>query len=183
MLARLVASASSAVLVISLASACNDVKADAGTDADLTVLGDGAQFIRGPIPTPNGGPDVAAVTFNNTNVFVGTNEKPVTCTLAANATGAGFALADDVGYWILHAGAADVNTPGQPAVKTALSFSRTMALGSRPFLVFAVDQAGKVGAPNTTNSAAMATTGPRIRFMVRRPTRGAFSLHGTTGAC
>ena len=131
MLSRLVTSASSAVLVIALASACNDdVKADSGTDADLTVAGDGAQFIRGPIPTPNGGPDVSAVTFNNTNVFVGTNEKPVTCTLAASATGAGFALSGDVGYWILPAGAADVNTPGQPAVKTQLSFSDDEAIKS-----------------------------------------------------
>jgi hypothetical protein len=167
MVARLVASTCGGLFVLVLASACNDdVKADAGTDADLTVEGDGAQFIRGAIPMPNGGPDVSAVTFNTTNVFIGTNEKPVTCTLAANATGAGFALQGDVGYWILPAGAADVNTPGQPAVKTQLSFSRTMALGSRPFLVFAVDEAGKVGAPNTTNLNVTDPYAPKGRLII-----------------
>jgi hypothetical protein len=152
-------------LALLLAPACkDDVKADAGLDADLTV--DGAQFFRGAVPTPNGGPDVLAVSLSTTNVFAGTGGKPVSCTLVRSATAAGFALQGDVGYWLLPSGAAAVETPGEPAVKTQLSFSRTVALGTRSLLVFAVDQAGKIGAVNETKLTVTDPYAPKGRLIV-----------------
>ncbi len=162
--ARVFAAVSGLFTALVLAPACDDVKADAGLDADLTV--DGAQFFRGPPPAANGGPDVAAVALNTTEVHVGTTGKPVSCTLAANATAAGFALQGDVGYWIVPSGAATVETPGAPAVKTQLSFSRGMALGSRSLLVFAVNQAGNVGGVNETKLVVTDPYAPKGRLIV-----------------
>ncbi len=163
-MSRLVAVIGVAALVFLLVPACDDVKADDGLDADLTV--DGAQFYRGAPPAANGGPDVASVTLQTTVVHVGTTGKPVSCTLSPNASAAGFALQGDVGYWIVPSGAAAVETPGSPVVKTQLSFSRSMALGTRPLLVFAVDAAGKVGAANETNLIVTDPYAPKGRLIV-----------------
>lgn len=152
-------------LALLLAPACNEgVKADSGVDAALTV--DGGQFFRGPVPTPSGGPEVLAVAFNTTEVHVGTTGKPVSCTLAPSATGAGFALQGDVGYWIVPSGTATVETPGAPSAKALLSFSRTMIPGTRSLLVFAVDSAGNVGPVNETKLTVTDPYAPRGRLIV-----------------
>lgn len=154
----------SSLLLLLVAACGNDVKADSGLDADLVV--NGAQFYRGAPPAANGGPDVLAVSFNTTNVFVGTTDKHVSCTLSGPSTAAGFALQGDVGYWILPSGAADVETPGEPTAKTQLTFSRTMALGTRSLLVFAVDEAGKVGAAKETALTVTDPYAPKGRLVV-----------------
>ncbi len=159
-----VASMCSAALAFLLVPACDDVKADDGLDADLTV--DGAQFYRGAPPAANGGPDVVAVALQTTEVHLGTTGKPVSCTLSTDATAAGFALQGDVGYWIVPSGAAAVETPGAPAVKTQLSFSRSIALGTRPLLVFAVDASGKVGAATETNLVVTDPYAPKGRLII-----------------
>ena len=163
-MARALASTCGIALALVLAPACNDVTADDGADADLAV--DGAQFFRGAPPAASGGPDVLAVTLQTTEVHVGTTGKPASCTLSPSATAAGFALQGDVGYWVVPAGAAAVETPGDPAVKTQLSFARGMAVGTRALLVFAVDHAGKVGAVNQTNLVVTDPYAPRGRLVV-----------------
>ncbi len=148
-----------------IALGCDDtVKADTGNDAAMQVPN--AQFYRGAIPQPNGGPDVIAVTLQNTILRVGTTDKPLAATLDTSAKAAAIGLDGDTGYWIVQAGAATFETPGKPSLTASLAFQKSLTAGAHSLVVAAVDAAGRFGAPNVTPVTAIDTSQPKGQLII-----------------
>jgi hypothetical protein len=145
--------------------ACDDgVKADTGDDAQMQVAN--AQFYRGPIPQPNGGPDVISVNLQNTILRVGTTDKPLAATLDTTAKAAAIGLDGDTGYWLVQAGAATFETPGKPSLTASLAFQKSLSVGAHSLVVAAVDAAGHFGAPNATAVTAVNLDQPKGRLII-----------------
>ena len=161
---RAVAFLSAALACGCIVLSCDSVQGDAGADAEMQVLG--AQFFRGGIPAANGGPSVALVSLQNTTIRIGTTEKPLGGALGSTAKSAAIGLAGDTGYWVVPAGAADVETPGLPTFNAVLDFSRTLGVGAHSLLIEAVDANGRFGPPNATAVNAIDPSEPTGNLIV-----------------
>jgi hypothetical protein len=122
---------------------CSGVPADEGTDADLQVRG--AQFVRGPLPDDQGGPVALSVHLETNDIHPGEVDKPCSGALDHDATAVSLALFGDKGYWLLRAGAPDVQTPSYPSFKAWLSFSASLAPGAHDLVVRGSDANDRFG--------------------------------------
>jgi hypothetical protein len=132
----------------SVASCNGGAQADPGTDAYMQVSG--AQFVRGPMPTGSkNGPAVEQLALVNNNIWASLQNDPIGGALAPTATAAAIGLRNDVGYWVVPAGPADVSTPTYPSFGASASFSTGIILGSYTLVAHAIDGSGNFGPPTT----------------------------------
>ncbi|HTQ05005.1 MAG TPA: hypothetical protein VMI54_14170 [Polyangiaceae bacterium] len=126
---------------------------DAGFDALMRVPN--AQYVAGPTPAGENGPDVAGLDLLTNTIWPGYEDKPLRGTLGAEATAATLALSGDPGYWIVPAGVADVSAPTLPTFRATAAFSTRLAPGAYTLEVRAVDGTGQFGAPSRTTLTAL----------------------------
>jgi hypothetical protein len=141
-----------------LLTACDTrIPADHGADALMQI--EAAEFIRGAMPPDGAGPAVESVALTTNKVRIGGVNHPIAGALGPSATAACVALDGDVGYWIVPAGAPDVQSPLNPTFKATASFSRLLTPGAHSLSVHAVDGAGRPGVVTQQPVDAIATGG------------------------
>lgn len=136
----------------------------ASNDPALTSLMriQGAQFVAGPMPTAQAGPDVASIDLLTNTIWPGCSNKPFKGSLGEAATAATLALSGDEGYWIVSAGGPDVSTPTLPTFRATASFSTALAPGAYYLEAHAVDSVGKLGPPKVQTLTALAMAPSRV---------------------
>lgn len=127
-----------------LFAACDGVRADEGADATMHV--DGASFVRGDLPAGTSGPGVRSVTTAAT-FAAGATDRSLSGELDPEATAVAFALAGDLGYWVLRADVPSASALDAPTFATLVSFARRARTGARELVVRAVDRDGRFGPP------------------------------------
>jgi hypothetical protein len=105
----------------------------------------GAQYVPGAIPASPDGPGVASIDLKTNTIWPGYADKEVGGSLGETATAAVLALSNDLGYWIVTAGAPDFSTPTLPTFRAIASFSRSLTPGAHALEVHAVDAGGRFG--------------------------------------
>ncbi len=128
-------------------AACSGQQRDPGVDAALTVRG--GTFVRGSLPPGKHGPEVESAFLGQTLFPAGHQNKTFNGSLGASATAVTIALAGDIGYWIVPAGAPLVETPTLPSFDAPLSFGAGATAGPHELTVAAVDDAGQFGPPRS----------------------------------
>ena len=146
-----------AIALLSLFACTRGATDDPGLAAWMRV--EGAQFVRGPMPSGQAeGPNVDAILLPTNTVWPGLDGKSLTGSLDANAVSAALAIDTDEGYWIVPAGPPDVATPTLPSYHASLAFSPRLVAGSYTLVVRAVDANGRFGAPSTQPLTATPTS-------------------------
>ncbi len=131
---------SAAATLIGCSSGASD---DPALNARMRIAG--GQFVAGPMPTPQNGPEIASVDLLTNTIWPGYSDKPIKGALGTSATAATLALSGDEGYWIVPAGVPDVSAPTLPTFRATAAFSTTLAAGAYSLEVHAVDNAGHFG--------------------------------------
>ncbi len=121
-----------------------------------------AQFIAGPTPAAQTGPEVAAITLPTTQIWPGFPDKAISGALGAGATAAAIALSSDEGYWVVQAGVPDVSAPTLPTFHTTASFSSSLTAGNYTLEVRAVDAGNHFGPPARQVLTALAAAPSRV---------------------
>lgn len=133
-------------------AACTSVDADAGLEADLRVAG--AQFYAGAPPVAATDISVTAIDSLNNTIRAGQLNKALSGRIAKPGVAIALYLADDAGYWIVPAGAADLNAPDELTWSAKLSFSPGLGAGEHELEVASVDSDGRFGAPRPVTLTA-----------------------------
>ena len=115
-----------------------------------------AQFVPGATPRTQTGPEVISFDLPSRLVWPGYANKPIRGTLGATATAVTLALSGDSGYWVVQAGVADVSAPDLPTFRTDASFARSLTEGEYTLEARAVDDQGRLGAPQRQVLTALA---------------------------
>ena len=147
---------SAAATLMGCSSGASD---DPALNARMRIIG--GQFVAGPMPAPQGGPEVASVDLLTNTIWPGYSNKPIKGALGTSATAATLALSGDEGYWIVPAGVPDVSAPTLPTFRATAAFSTTLEPGAYSLEVHAVDDAGHFGPPKVQTLTAL--SGPPSR--------------------
>ncbi|MDB4956086.1 MAG: hypothetical protein JWO36_3655 [Myxococcales bacterium] len=158
---------------------CGGVDSDPGATALVRVSG--AQFYPGAMPAATTDVRVTAIESLNNTIWAGQVNKA----LGGRLAGAGLAVAigfpDDTGYWIVPAGAADLNTPDELTWSAKASFSDALSAGRHDLEVAAVDANGRLGPPNaltlTVNARQLDLTDAKLAFALHWDTEADLDLH------
>src|SRR5512142_1101837 len=97
---------SAAATMIGCSSGASD---DPALNARMRIVG--GQFVAGPMPAPQSGPEVASIELLTNTMWPGYSNKPIKGALGTMATASTLALSGDDGYWIVPAGVPDVSAP------------------------------------------------------------------------
>jgi hypothetical protein len=122
----------------------------------------GAQFVAGPTPAAQDGPEVASVALPTNTIRPGFADKALQGTLGATATSAAIALSADIGYWVVPAGVPDVSAPTLPTFRATASFSSALLPGAYTLEVRAVDAGDHFGPPFQQTLTALASAPARV---------------------
>ena len=125
-----------------------------------------AQFVEGalaPDTSATGSAVISGVAINNTNVYPGEENFPLSGTVTGVTALIG--LEGDVGYWIVPATLVDQTTVGGYDFSAQLTFSPLMPIGSQTLILRGVAQDGAVG-PAQLYKLAAATTIPAAPLVV-----------------
>jgi hypothetical protein len=143
-----------AVAALGALAACTGIDADPGLDADLRVAG--AQFYAGAMPASATDTKVTTIASLNNAIRAGQIDKQLSGRIAHDGRAVALGFPGDLGYWIVPAGAMDVNFPDELTWSARMSFAPTLADGKRDLEVAAVDAAGQFGprSPLTLTVAA-----------------------------
>jgi hypothetical protein len=141
-------------VVVALGACDGNVRADRGSDALLQL--EAAEFVRGAMPGDGAGPAVTTVALTTNKVRIGGINQVIAGGLAPGATAAAIALEGDLGYWVVPAGAPDVQSPLEPTFRATASFARSLSPGAHALVVRAVDAEGRVGAASVQPVDAIA---------------------------
>ncbi|HVY48795.1 MAG TPA: hypothetical protein VHB21_23060 [Minicystis sp.] len=165
-----------ALALVALAGCADGVSADVGADAWL--LPKDGEFVRGPMPRDDGGPDVESVVVALNRVHPNEIELPFGGALARGANAAAFGLEGDAGYYVETAGVPDVAAPEFPTYSTLLSFSSELPLGAHALVVRAVDRRGHFGPASSVELTAQAepVTGGALEVTLRWDTESDLDL-------
>lgn len=152
------------LLVLAALVACtrDAVDADAATDALFQVPG--AQFVRGALPAPGGGPSVESASFGLPPV-AGTSNNGIFGELSQTATAVAFGLEGDLGYWIVRADVPAVSAPRSPTFRATYGIAATLSAGTRSVVFAAVDASLRFGPPRSY-PLQIASDDPGARFAV-----------------
>jgi hypothetical protein len=131
---------------LALLAGCGGVDPDPGLAADLRVAG--AQFYAGAMPAPAVDARVTAIASLNNNIRAGQIDKSLSGRITHDGRAVALGFAGDTGYWIVPAGAMDVNFPDELTWSARVSFADTLVEGRRDLEVAAVDAAGRFGPPD-----------------------------------
>lgn len=136
----------------------------AGLGADLRVAQ--GQFVEGPMPADEGGPEVLTLLLDTSTIRPGQRAKPLSGSLSEEATGVAIGLEGDRGYWILPAGLPDVAAPDFPTFQVGLDFSQDLPLEARTLWVAAADDEGKLGPAMTAELTPIPTEAADARLVI-----------------
>jgi hypothetical protein len=117
---------------------------------------DNAQFVAGPTPAEQDGPEVAAINLPTTTIWPSLPNKLISGALGAGATAAAIALSTDDGYWIVRAGVPDISAPTLPTFQTLAAFAASLPAGTYTLEVRAVDADDRFGPPGRQTLTALA---------------------------
>jgi len=140
-------------LLLVCVAACDGASPDPGLTAKLQV--DRAQFRPGAFPDDEGGPGVAALTTRHSMIVVDRLDEPLRGILEPAARAAAVGVAGSADAWIIVAGPADLDTPGQPTARGIFGVSADFPRGPFELQIAAADEAGRFGAPFTTTITAL----------------------------
>jgi hypothetical protein len=146
--------------VASLAAA--GCAASASPESGVTALlrASNGQFVEGALPpdtSATGSAVISGVAINNTNVYPGEENFPLSGTVTGATALIG--LEGDVGYWIVPATLIDQTTVGGFDFSTQLTFSPLLPVGSQTLILRGVANDGTVG-PAQLYKLAAATLAP-----------------------
>ena len=160
-------------------TACTGVDADPGLDADLRVAG--AQFYPGAMPAPAIDTKVTTIASLNNAIRAGQLDKQLSGRIAHDGRAVALGFTGDLGYWIVPAGAMDVNFPDELTWSARVSFAPTLADGKRDLEVAAVDAAGRFGPRNpltlTVQPHTVVLDGTRLVVALAWDTEADLDLH------
>ena len=156
------------LLAVVSAGCGSGVAADAGLDANLRV--EGAQFLRGSVPSDGDGPAVASLVLKTNDIWPGDPNKPISGSLGPTATAVALGMSGDPGFWIVRSGPPDFSTPTLPSFLATASFAPALVPGEYALEARAVDGAGRFGPPSrqilTALAAPPSSTGTASRLVV-----------------
>jgi hypothetical protein len=158
-------------------SACADGSTDPGLEAWLRLSP--AQYVRGPLPQPKGGPTVAALNLSRSIVPRGETHLHITGSISSNAYGVALGLDSDRGHWVMPAGLPDPTEPDLLTFATTAELSVDAPLGAQRLEAFAVSQSGEAGPAFTTMleiTEPPRATGPLV-FTLKWDTGADLDLH------
>ncbi|MFI5308581.1 MAG: hypothetical protein ACHQ53_14575 [Polyangiales bacterium] len=158
MLARITALVSLLVL-----GACGGASDDPGLSALLRVQG--AQFVPGPMPSPDRGPKVRSARVSHNVLVVGTERETLSGTLDPAAGAVAIGRQHDAGFWIVTVGVPRVEEPGLPSFQALLGLARDFPSGRFTLLLSATDQAGRYG-PRTSLALSAASPSADAELVV-----------------
>ncbi len=160
-------------------AACGGVDADPGLEADLRIAG--AQFYPGAMPASSTDIRVTSIDSLNNTIRAGQIDKALSGRVQADGRALALGFADDAGYWIVPAAAADINLPDELTWSAKLSFASTLAVGTHDLLVAAVDAHGAFGPPDpltlTVRAGTFDATGTKLAVALRWDTEADLDLH------
>jgi hypothetical protein len=136
------------VAVGALASLAAGCGASASPESGITAFlrATNAQFVEGaltPDTSAGGSASISGVTINNTNVYPGEQNFPLSGTVTGATALVG--LENDVGYWIVPATVLDQTTAAGYSFTTQLTFSPLLPVGSHRLILRGVAADGTVG--------------------------------------
>lgn len=126
-----------------LLASCANAGLDPGLDALLRV--EGAQYVAGALPAPNGGPEIEQARAPHPRVRVGTRSEHVSGSLGATATAVLIGMQGDLGHWVVLAGVPSAEEPELPSFDADLSLSRDLPRGPFTLQLSAADARGRIG--------------------------------------
>lgn len=141
-----------ALWLLVLAGCADHASAELGLEALLQVPG--AQFRPGAFPADEGGPAATALTTRHSSILTGRLDEELRGVLAPEAHAAVIGIEGAPGAWIVPAGVADFDTPGQPTVKAVFGVADDFPPGPFTLVLAASDADGRFGAPATTQLVA-----------------------------
>jgi hypothetical protein len=141
-------------LVAALAAGCGGTSPSSGLTAYLRVSFRTqssqvvpAQFVPGPLATVTDAtkPTVDSVAANSSMVYPGAVGRGMSGRISGTGTAILVGLPNDSGHWVVPAGTADIDTPGDFSFDLSLSYSPELPLGDTSLVFRAVDAQGVVG--------------------------------------
>jgi len=135
-----------------LLASCTSSSLDPGIEALVRVQG--AQYVAGTLPEPNGGPDVQQARVPHQRVRSGTLNEHVSGSLAPTATAVLLGMKGDRGHWVVLAGVPTAEEPELPSFEANLSLSRDLPEGPLTLQLCAADALGRIGARTSIELAA-----------------------------
>jgi hypothetical protein len=136
----------------------------------------GGQYYAGAMPAATSDIAVTSIESLNNTIWAGQVNKALSGRLAGTGRAIAIGFPDDAGYWIVPAGAADLNMPDELTWSAKVSFADTLAAGTHELMVAAIDGAGRFG------PAATLTLAVRDRQLDLADTRLAIALRWDTEA-
>ena len=130
-------------LVLVLAGCFETASSDPGTGDLLHV--DGAQYRPGAFPAASGGPSVASARTTHATIAIGEDRERLAAVLAPEARAAIVGVVGARGSWIVPAGPADLDTPGQPSVHATFGLGPALPPGPFELDIAAVDGDERIG--------------------------------------
>ena len=165
--------------VLLVLGACTAATTDPGLDAHVRVAG--AQYIEGKMPAPTGTVAVTAIDSLNNTIFAGQIGKSIGGRITAGGQAVAIGFAGDPGFWIVPAGAADLNMPDELTWGAKASFADTLEPGTHDLVVEAIDSNRGFGPPNTltltVQSRELDLTGTKLAVSLRWDTEADLDLH------
>ncbi|MDB4963054.1 MAG: hypothetical protein JWP01_3053 [Myxococcales bacterium] len=140
-----------ALALLALAG-CEAASSDPGYAALLQVAD--AQFRPGGMPPDRGGPAALVVSTQHARIPIGSVDEQIRGVLDPSARVAVIGIDGVEGTWLVPAGVADLDTPGQPTAKARIGVAPEFPPGPFTLVVTASDEHGRFGAPATVELIA-----------------------------
>ncbi|HVK85478.1 MAG TPA: hypothetical protein VM513_15270 [Kofleriaceae bacterium] len=140
------------LVLLALTGCADHASAERGLDALLQV--EGAQFRPGVFPADEGGPAATALSTRHSSILTGRLDEELRGVLAPEAHAAVIGIEGAPGAWIVPAGVADFDTPGQPTARAVFGVADDFPPGPFTLVLAASDADGRFGAPATTQLVA-----------------------------
>jgi hypothetical protein len=133
------------------------------------------------MPPPTGTVAVTAIDSLNNTIFAGQVGKAVGGRIQHGGEAVAIGFAGDPGFWIVPAGAADLNMPDELTWGAKASFSDDLEPGAHDLVVEAIDSNRAFGPPNTLSltvqSRQLDLTGSKLAVSLRWDTEADLDLH------
>lgn len=160
-----------AFLVVALVG-CTAASSDPGLDALLQVQN--AQFRPGPFPAEAGGPMAYGLTTQHNAIVIGETGESLRGVLDSTARGAVIGIDGIDGTWLIAAGPADLDTPGNATAKATFGVGDEFPSGPFTLRIAGSDDAGRFGPSATTTLLAKEAVEPQGELV--------FGLHWDSSA-
>jgi hypothetical protein len=165
--------------LVLLAGCVGGPTTDPGLSAEVRVAN--AQFYGGAMPAATNDLAVTSIDSLNNTIWSGQVGKSLSGRMAGTASAVALGFPGDSGYWIIPAGAADINLPDELTWSAKLSFSDALPVGMHELDVAAVDARGDFGPPATLDLTVrdrqLDPTTVNLAFSLRWDTEADLDIH------